>query len=117
MKDHDLKSEFLENYKYSHDYWAPFVRDAEVYTLAASGYTWSQEERRALIKEGREPIEFNITRRPLQYFSGYLRDNVNQIVYGPVEGSDQQTADQFTKLSYYIWDKGNGYPQFLNRSN
>ena len=50
----------------------------------------------------------------MQFFSGYLRDNINEVVYGPVEGSDQKTADQFTKLGYYIWDKGFGYPVFLD---
>lgn len=114
MQDYEVWSEFQENYRYAHDYWAPFIKDAQVYTLAASGYTWSDDERKALIKEGREPIEFNIIRRPLQFFSGYLRDNINQIVYSPVEGSDQKTADQFTKLSYYVWDKGQGYPVFLD---
>lgn len=117
MEDDNLRSEFLENYRYAHDYWAPFVKDAEVYTLAASGYTWSETERKELIKQGREPLEFNITRRPLQYFSGYLRDNINSIVYGAVEGSDQKTADQFTKLGAYIWDKGNGFPTFLDAAD
>ena len=112
--DYLVKGEFLENYRYAHDYWAPFVKDAQVYTLAASGYTWSDDERKSLIKEGREPLEFNIIRRPLQFFSGYLRDNINQVIYSPVEGSDQKTADQFTKLSYYIWDKGQGYNVFLD---
>ena len=114
MTDNEIRGEFQANYQYAHDYWAPFVKDAQVYTLAASGYTWSDDERKALIKEGREPMELNIMRRPLQFFSGYLRDNINQIVYSPVEGSDQKTADQFTKLSYYIWDKGQGYPIFLD---
>ena len=112
--DYEIRGEFQQNYQYAHDYWAPFAKDAQVYTLAASGYTWSDDERKALIKEGREPLEFNILRRPLQFFSGYLRDNINQIIYSPVEGSDQKTADQFTKLSYYIWDKGQGYPVFLD---
>lgn len=66
------------------------------------------------MKEGREPIEFNIMRRPLQFYSGYLRDNINSIVYSPIEGSDSKTADQFTKLGYYIWDKGDGFPVFLD---
>jgi hypothetical protein len=114
LTDNEIRGEFHENYRYAHDYWAPFVKDAQVYTLAASGYTWSDDERKALIKEGREPLELNIMRRPLQFFSGYLRDNINQIIYSPVEGSDQKTADQFTKLSYYIWDKGLGYPTFLD---
>ena len=114
LTDSEIRGEFQENYRYAHDYWAPFVKDAQVYTLAASGYTWDDFERKNLIKEGREPIEYNIIRRPLQFFSGYLRDNINQIIYSPVEGSDQKTADQFTKLSYYIWDKGFGYPVFLD---
>lgn len=113
-RENEVRGEFQENYRYASDYWAPFIKDAQVYTLAASGYTWSDAERRMLIKEGREPLEFNIIRRPLQFFSGYLRDNINQVIYSPVEGSDQKTADQFTKLSYYIWDKGLGYPVFLD---
>ena len=112
--DNEIRNEFQENYKYARDYWAPFNKDAQVYTLAASGYTWSDDERKSLIKEGREPLELNIIRRPLQFFSGYLRDNINEIIYSPVEGSDQKTADQFTKLSYYIWDKGQGFPTFLD---
>lgn len=114
LDDNEIRGEFQENYRYAHDYWAPFVKDAQVYTLAASGYTWSDDERKSLIKEGREPLELNIIRRPLQFFSGYLRDNINEIIYSPVEGSDQKTADQFTKLSYYIWDKGFGFPTFLD---
>ena len=114
LTDTEIRGEFQENYRYAHDYWAPFVKDAQVYTLAASGYTWSDQERKELIKEGREPLELNIIRRPLQFFSGYLRDNINEIIYSPVEGSDQQTADQFTKLGYYIWDKGLGFPTFLD---
>ena len=117
LTDNEIRGEFQENYRYAHDYWAPFTKDAQVYTLAASGYTWSDDERKQLIKAGREPIEYNIIRRPLQFFSGYLRDNINQIIYSPVEGSDQKTADQFTKLSYYIWDKGFGYPTFLDAAD
>ena len=51
--DYDIKGEFLTNYRYAHDFWAPFVKDAQVYTLAASGYTWSDNERKELIKQGR----------------------------------------------------------------
>lgn len=117
MTEREVWGEFTENYRYAHDYWAPFVSNAQVYTLAASGYTWSDEERKGLCKEGREPLELNIMRRPLQFFSGYLRDNLPSIVIAPVEGSDQKTADQFTKLSYYTWDKGGGYQTFLDSAD
>mgnify|MGYP001636525847 CR=1 FL=1 len=112
--NHEIWSEFQENYRYAHDYWAPFVSNAQVYTLSASGYTWSDKERKDLINEGREPLELNIMRRPIEFFSGYLRDNLNSIVFAPLEGSDQKTSDQLTKLSYYIWDKGGGYNTFLD---
>ena len=115
--DRDLLREFQENYRYAHDYWAPFNTNAKVFTNAAGGFTWSNNELKELEKEGREPIEFNILRRPLQFFSGYLRDNLNSVVYEPMEGSDQKTADQLTKLSYYIWDKGEGYNTFLNSAD
>jgi hypothetical protein len=114
VNEFDIKSEFQMNYLYARDYWAPFVKDAQVYTLAASGYTWSDTERKSLIKEGRQPYELNIMRRPLQFFSGYLRDNINEVIYEPLEGSDQKTADQFTKLSYYVWDKGKGFQKTLD---
>jgi len=113
----EIWSEFQENYRYAHDYWSPFVTNAQVYTLASSGYTWSNQELESLVKEGREPLELNIMRRPLQFFSGYLRDNLNSIVIAPVEGSDQATADQMTKLSYYTWDKGEGYTTFLDAAD
>jgi len=117
LTNQEIWSEFQENYRYAHDYWSPYVSNSQVYTLAASGFTWSNEERIQLSKEGREPLELNIMRRPLQFFSGYLRDNLNSIVIGPVEGSDQKTADQFTSLSHYVWDKGEGYSQFLDAAD
>ena len=117
LDDSEVQNELLDNYRYAHDFWSPFTQAARNYTLAASGYTWTNEERQALLKEGREPIELNIMRRPLQFFSGYLRDNIKSIVYEPVEGSDQKTADQFTKLGYYVNDKGNGSNTFLDAAD
>ena len=114
MDESNIQQEFKENYRYADSYWAPFIKDAQAYTLAASGLTWDDQERRALIKEGREPLELNIMRRPLSFFSGWMRDNLNSIIYTGVEGSDDKTADQFTKLGYGIWDKGNGYVKFLD---
>ncbi len=112
--DFDVEQEYRENYRYADEYWAPYIQDTKVYTLAASGLTWSDQERRQLIQEGREPIEFNIMRRPISFFSGWLRDNLNSIIYSPVEGSDEKTADQLTEVGYYVWDKGKGYSTFLD---
>jgi hypothetical protein len=114
MSDRDIEREFLENYKYAHDYFTPFNQDAKVYTLAQSGYTWADSERKKLSAEGREALEFNIMRRPLQFYSGYLRDNLKSVVISPFEGSDRKTADQLSEISSYVWDKSDGYPIFIN---
>lgn len=112
--EYEVKQDFLEKYRYAHDYWAPYTVDADVYTLAQSGHTWSNAEKKQLVLDGREPIEFNIMRRPLQFYSGYLRDNINSVIIGPVEGSDQKTADQLTTVSSFVWDKATGFPIFLD---
>jgi hypothetical protein len=112
LNDFEVKQEFLENYRYAHDFWAPYIEDAKVYSLAQSGFTWSNSERKQLVKDGREPLEFNIMRRPIQFYSGYLRDNINSIVISPVEGSDQETADQLDEISKLVWNKG--FPVFLD---
>lgn len=117
LTEREIWSEFQENYRYAHDYWAPYVSAAQTYTLAASGYTWDKNEREELLNSGREPLELNIMRRPLEFFSGYLRDNLNSIGFEPIEGSDKKTADMMTKLSYYVWDKGGGYNTFLDAAD
>jgi len=117
VNERNVENEFQENYRYAHDFWNSYIRNSQVYTLAASGQTWSQSELKELQKEGREPLELNIMRRPLQFFSGYLRDNLNSIVISPVEGSDQKTADQFTDLEYDIWERGLGYNTFLDAAD
>ena len=114
MSDQDIRAEFQDNYNYAQNYYAPYIRDARTYSLAAAGNSWSNQERKALIDAGRTPLEYNITRRPLNFYSGYLRDNLNSVIISPVEGSDNKTADQFTKLSYNDWDKGHGYDIFLD---
>jgi len=114
VSDTDIKAEYNENYRDASQFWAPYQKDAEIFTLAASGMTWTERERKQLIQEGREPIELNIMRRPLSFFSGYLRDNLNSIYYSPVEGSDNETSEQLTKLGLNVWDKGGGYTEFLD---
>ena len=117
LTDYELQAELKDNIRYAQDFWGPFVQNANVYGAAAAGSSWTQAEIKQLLKDGREPVEFNIMRRSLQFFSGYLRDNLNSIVISPVEGSDQLTADQFTKLSYDVWDKGDGYSTLLDASD
>src|SRR5690606_25488589 len=108
------QSEYEENFRYAQSFWAPFVEAAQIYVRASAGFTWSNTERDELIKQGREPLELNIIRRPMQFYSGYLRDNLNSAYYAGVESSDDKTAQQLSKIGYYYWDKSKGYNTFLD---
>lgn len=115
MSDYrDIRAEFEESYRDAQSFWASFVTNANVYTNAAAGNIWSPDEIRELQKQGREPLSLNIMRRPLQFYSGYLRDNIHSVYVAPIEGSDQQTADDFTDLSLHVWNKGGGYRKFCD---
>ncbi len=113
----DVTSEYEENLLYAQNFWAPYVETSRIYTNAAAGKTWSEDERRELIKEGREPLELNIMRRPLQFYSGYLRDNLNSPIVVGVEHSDDETADQLSTVQMDIWDRAKGYTTFLDYSD
>ena len=113
----DITQEFEENARYSKNFWEPYITDARTYTNAAAGFCWSDAERARFRKEGREPLELNIMRRGLSFFSGWMRDNMNSVVYTGIEDADEETADQLTKLGYHIWDKGKGFPVLMDAAD
>jgi len=50
----------------------------------------------------RKNFSFNRIRRIVSLIEGFQRRNRKSTTVIPVEGSDQETADQFTKLMYYL---------------
>ena len=112
--DYDSRLQFNENFRYAKDYWGPQKESSLIATRMSAGQAWSEKELKELYDEGREPVNLNITRRPMQFFSGYLRDNLNSNIVTAVEGSDPKTADQLTKALDYTWDKGLFYNEFLD---
>ena len=110
----DIKSDYEEFWLRAQDVWQPFNRNAQVALQAYSGRTWTEEERKHLRLENRYPQEFNLIRPQVQLFSGYMRDNIKSTIIGPVEGSDQKTADQFSEVMRYVYDKGDANAILLN---
>lgn len=51
-------------------------------------------------------FNFNRIRRIINMISGYQRQNRKSTQAIPIEASDQQTADQFTKLLYHVNTRG-----------
>lgn len=58
----------------------------------------------------RKDFSFNRIRRIVNMVSGYQRKNRKSTVVIPVENADEETADQFTKIFYWI----NNQEQILN---
>lgn len=55
----------------------------------------------------RRQFTFNRIRRIVNMITGHQRQNRKSTIVQPVEGSDQQTADQFSKLMFHVNTRGN----------
>lgn len=103
-----VKTEFEDNWSRAEEeygsLWAIMERDIRAY----AGNNWTRAEINQLAQEKREPIELPIIRNRINWFTGYQRDNVKSMEVEPVEGSDQKTADQFSKVIKQVWYRGHG---------
>lgn len=84
-------------------YYSQAYRDLRAY----AGDNWTNLERTKLERQNRMVLELNKIRRVVNLYSGYERENRTQTVTAPVEGSDEITADLFSNVMYYVYDKGN----------
>ena len=84
-------------------YYAQAYRDLRAY----AGDNWTNLEKTKLERQNRMVLELNKIRRVVNLYSGYERENRTQTVTAPVEGSDELTADLFSNVMYYVYDKGN----------
>lgn len=94
---------FYDAYRTWGCYYAQAYRDLRAY----AGDNWTNLERTKLERQNRMVLELNKIRRVVNLYSGYERENRTQTVTAPVEGSDEITADLFSNVMYYVYDKGN----------
>lgn len=87
--------------------WGVFYSEAYRDLRAYAGDNWTNVERIKLERQNRMVLELNKIRRVVNLYSGYERENRTQTVTAPVEGSDEATADLFSSVMYYVYDKGN----------
>ena len=87
--------------------WGQFYAEAYRDLRAYAGDNWTNLERTKLERQNRMVLELNKIRRVVNLYSGYERENRTQTVTAPVEGSDEVTADLFSDVMYYVYNKGN----------
>jgi hypothetical protein len=105
----DNRKEFLEFVNDSLETWGPWYGEADRDMLSYAGDNWTLAERHKLAMEGRTALEFNKVRRAVNAIDGIQRDNRLSTIIGPVEGSDQKTADQLSEVLQYVYDKDNAH--------
>jgi hypothetical protein len=94
---------FYDAYRTWGVYYAAAYRDLRAY----AGDNWTNLEKTKLERQNRMILELNKIRRDVNLYSGYERENRTATVCAPVEGSDVQTADQFSDVLYYVYEKAN----------
>lgn len=94
---------FYDAYRTWGVYYAAAYRDLRAY----AGDNWTNLEKTKLERQNRMILELNKIRRVVNLYSGYERENRTATVCTPIEGSDVQTADQFSDVMYYVYDKAN----------
>ncbi len=94
---------FYDAYRTWGVYYAAAYRDLRAY----AGDNWTNLEKTKLERQNRMILELNKIRRVINLYSGYERENRTATVCAPVEGSDEKTADQFSNILYYVYEKSN----------
>jgi len=106
--DHNNKVfQFTQFFYDAYRTWGVFYAAAYRDLRAYAGDNWTNLERTKLERQNRMVLELNKIRRVVNLYSGYERENRTQTVTTPVEGSDEITADLFSNVMYYVYDKGN----------
>lgn len=80
-------------------YWAQASIDSRF--MAGDQTLWN--ELYGVKPRTQKPFSFNRVRRIINMISGYQRKNRKSITVAPVENGDQHTADQFTKLLFWMF--------------
>lgn len=102
-------SDFQQFYYDAYRTWSIFYSEAYRDVRAYAGDNWTNQERTYLRSQKRTILELNRIRRIINLYSGYERENRKSIVVGPLENSDQATADQLSDVMLYTYDKGGAY--------
>lgn len=92
---------FYDAYRTWGVYYSQAYRDLRAY----AGDNWTQQEKSMLQRQRRMILELNKIRRIINLYSGYERENRTSTVVAPVEGADQETADQISEIMMYVYNK------------
>ncbi|KKL56439.1 hypothetical protein LCGC14_2245390, partial [marine sediment metagenome] len=107
--ERDRESDFKEAYDQSMAAFGAWQQLAKNDLKVYLGDPWTPKDKLRFIKEKREAMSFPLIRRIVKWISGYERDNMLSIRFDPIEGGDDNTAEQFTTINTWVMSHRNGY--------
>lgn len=105
----DIIKDFGESYERAYQLWNTYYAEAYKDLSFYLGNQWSLEEMAYLNNQRRSSFTYNKIRRLINLVQGYQRKNRQSTVISPIEGSSEDTANQFTDVLQFIMQSGNGY--------
>lgn len=105
----EITANYDDAYNKAYLAWDDFVPLAERDLRYFLGDQWDDQEKRSLYDENRHALVCNKIRPNINMVSGYQRKHRHSSIVLPLEGSDQLTSDQMTKLLLYIMQHSDGY--------
>lgn len=105
----EIQDKFDDAYRNSWEHCSDWYRQAEIDLQFYIGNQWTAEEKRFLQKERRSAYTVNKIRPAIDSITGYQRKHRLSSIFIPQENDDQETADQLTNLSLYVFQAGNFY--------
>ena len=111
--DRSLWKEFDQAYQNAITQWSPWLIEAnrDLRFRLGGRLQWSKGDLARLKLEDREPMSFNKVKRVVNLITGYQRKNRLALKVDPVEGSDDNTARQFSGLLQFTMG-ADGYQTF-----
>jgi hypothetical protein len=108
-RDLSIVNEYHDAYVQAYYAWNPYYPLADRDLRFYLGDQWDAGEKQKLFQDNRNAFVFNRARSIIDLIDGYQRKNRLSSVVIPIENSDQQTADQLSKLLLYVMQYGGGY--------
>ncbi len=92
--------------KESYNKFNPFLILAERDQKVALGDQWTDADKKKLADESRPILNINLVGKGCRMISAQQRQNPMDLVYYPVDGSDQEGADVYTKVCKWLFTNG-----------
>jgi hypothetical protein len=83
-----------------------FLINAERDQKVALGDQWEDQDKTKLNKEGRPVLNINMVGKGCRVISAQQRQNPMDLVYYPVDGTDQEGSDVYTKVNKWLFRNG-----------